>query len=273
MVCLKALALSIATISALIATGTLASPVERQLRRFDVSADCATHQAGAERIPCSGTPEHGKAAARDVQLTDLYVRYPFPCYTLQRLKISRAHLLGPKQGPHSQQLDPMPDKDPGVHHLMARELEVATTEETLAEPRTIEARSHVDSFDAERRDERRTARGIHPPRHSKRVDLVSFCCLMQSFGAMPTSPHSSCPVTATSQRADWLSRSHSPQRTTAKACNNTVPPPQVQLVHARGQASIVVTGWSATPTAPMRAGRWLWLQQCVVQMPACARLS
>lgn len=187
MVCLKALALSIAAISALITTVTLASPVERQLRRFDVSADCATYQAGAERVPCSGTQEHGRAAAHDVQLTGLYVRYPFPCYTLQRLKNSRAHLLGPKQGPHSQQLDPMLDMDPGVHHLIARDLEMATTEESLARPRTIEALSHIDSFDAERRDERRTAQRIHSPRHSKRVDLVSFRWLMRSFRAMPTS--------------------------------------------------------------------------------------
>lgn len=76
MICLKALALSIATISVLTTTVTLASPVERQLRRFDVIANCATHQAGAERIPCPGTQEHGRAAARHVQLTDLYVIRP-----------------------------------------------------------------------------------------------------------------------------------------------------------------------------------------------------
>lgn len=64
MVCLKALALSIVAISVFKTTATLASPVDRGL---DVSADDADH------IPGSGTHEQWRAAARNVQVTDLYV--------------------------------------------------------------------------------------------------------------------------------------------------------------------------------------------------------
>ena len=64
--------LCIATIS-VITTITVASPVDKRLQQFDVNADCAPHQADAERIRCPGTQRLSLAAPRDVQITKRYV--------------------------------------------------------------------------------------------------------------------------------------------------------------------------------------------------------
>lgn len=99
-------------------------------------------------------------------------------------------MLSPKQEEHSQKLAPLPDMDPGLQESRTARL-LGTTEETLGERSTTDAVTHIDSLNAERRDERTTAKVIQSTRLSKRVDLVSCCWLMQSFGVMPTSSHSS----------------------------------------------------------------------------------
>lgn len=73
MLCLEALALSMATISVLKTTVTLASPVDKGLQQVDVSADGSSHQFDTDRIPGSGTQEHWRTTARDAHVADLYV--------------------------------------------------------------------------------------------------------------------------------------------------------------------------------------------------------